>query len=248
MKENKYDDPVFFEKYSQMNRSKYGLAGAGEWETLRQLLPDFRNKRVLDLGCGYGWHCIYAMEQGASSVVGVDISRKMLEVAKQKTRFPQVEYICCAMEDAAFPEESFDVVLSSLAFHYVADFGRLTEKIRNLLKPGGNLTFTVEHPVFTAHGSQDWVYDERGEIRHFPVDRYFAEGQRTTVFLGERVIKYHRTLTTYLGTLLGSGFVIRHVVEPQPPEQMKDMPGMEEEWRRPMMLIISADKRKNGTS
>ena len=38
--------------------------------TLRKLLPDFKDKRVLDLGCGYGWHCIYAMEHGASSVVG----------------------------------------------------------------------------------------------------------------------------------------------------------------------------------
>lgn len=85
MKENKYDDNIFFQKYSQMSRSQQGLAGAGEWETLRKLLPDFKDKRVLDLGCGYGWHCIYAMEHGASSVVGVDISHKMLEVAKEKT-------------------------------------------------------------------------------------------------------------------------------------------------------------------
>ena len=73
MKENKYDDNIFFQKYSQMSRSQKGLAGAGEWETLKKMLPDFKGKRVLDLGCGYGWHCIYAMENGASSVVGVDI-------------------------------------------------------------------------------------------------------------------------------------------------------------------------------
>lgn len=54
MKENKYDDNTFFQKYSQMSRSQQGLAGAGEWETLRKLLPDFKDKRVLDLGCGYG--------------------------------------------------------------------------------------------------------------------------------------------------------------------------------------------------
>ena len=84
MKENKYDDEVFFEKYSQMDRSKEGLAGAGEWETLKELLPDFTGKRMLDLGCGYGWHCIYAMEHGAASAVGIDISRKMLEVARGK--------------------------------------------------------------------------------------------------------------------------------------------------------------------
>ena len=89
---------------------------------------------MLDLGCGYGWHCIYAMEHGASSVVGVDISHKMLEVAKEKTHFPQVEYKCCAMEDVEFPEESFDVILSSLAFHYVADYEILVKKIYRITK------------------------------------------------------------------------------------------------------------------
>ena len=58
MKENKYDDDVFFNKYKEMNRSVQGLEGAGEWSQLKQLLPDFEGKRVLDLGCGYGWHCI----------------------------------------------------------------------------------------------------------------------------------------------------------------------------------------------
>lgn len=65
MKENKYDNKGFFEKYSKMERSQNGLAGAGEWETLRSILPDFKDKSVLDLGCGYGWHCIYAAEQGS---------------------------------------------------------------------------------------------------------------------------------------------------------------------------------------
>ena len=142
-KENKYDDDIFFQKYSQMSRSQQGLAGAGEWETLRKLLPDFKDKHVLDLGCGYGWHCIYAMEHGASSVVGVDISHKMLEVAKEKTHFPQVEYKCCAIEDVEFPEESFDVILSSLAFHYVADYEILVKKIYRILKSGGKLVLRL---------------------------------------------------------------------------------------------------------
>ena len=52
----------FFEKYSQMDRSKKGLDGAGEWHVLKQMLPDFRGKRILDLGCGFGWHCEYAIK------------------------------------------------------------------------------------------------------------------------------------------------------------------------------------------
>lgn len=74
MKENKYDDEVFFRKYNEMNRSKYGLKGADEWYQLKNLLPDFKDKRVLDLGCGYGWHCAYAAENGAKKLLGVDLS------------------------------------------------------------------------------------------------------------------------------------------------------------------------------
>lgn len=63
MKENKYDEEMFFEKYSKMERSQKGLQGAGEWSELKKILPDFRGRRVLDLGCGYGWHCKYAAGQ-----------------------------------------------------------------------------------------------------------------------------------------------------------------------------------------
>ena len=85
MKENKYDNDVFFKKYSEMNRSTEGLAGAGEWSELQKLLPDFNGKHVLDLGCGYGWHCLYAAEHGAVSVLGTDISGKMLEAVEVKS-------------------------------------------------------------------------------------------------------------------------------------------------------------------
>ncbi len=242
MQKSKYDDPVFFAKYSQMNRSKEGLAGAGEWEDLQKILPSFSGKTVLDLGCGYGWHCIYAAEHGAAHVTGVDLSEKMLEVAREKTQFSQVEYQRAAIEEADFAPESFDVVFSSLAFHYVKDYPALVEKVRSWLKPGGDFVFSVEHPIFTAYGSQDWYYDENGNILHFPVDNYYYEGERKANFLGEDVDKYHRTLTTYLDTLLTGGFALRRVVEAKPPEHMQDLPGMKDELRRPMMLLVAAVK------
>lgn len=243
MKQSKYDDPIFFEKYSQMSRSQQGLEGAGEWETLQKLLPDFTGKRVLDLGCGYGWHCIWAAEHGAAEVVGTDISHKMLEVAREKTGSPAVRYECAAMEDLDYPEGAFDIVLSSLAFHYIADWPALVKKIRRWLTPGGDFVFSVEHPVFTAQGTQDWYYGPDGEILHFPVDNYYYEGRREAVFLGEKVTKYHRTLTTYVNTLLEEGFSVRRLVEPQPPENMLGLPGMKDEMRRPMMLIVCARRK-----
>ena len=242
MREDRYDDPAFFEKYSRMPRSVYGLAAAGEWPALRALLPDFRGKRVLDLGCGYGWHCAYALENGAARVTGVDISEKMLAVAREKAGGPRAAYLHAAMEDVSFPAESFDVVLSSLALHYVRSFEQIARGVFAWLAPGGRFVFSVEHPLFTAYGDQDWYRDAQGNILHFPVDNYFFEGAREALFLGERVQKYHHTLTTYLEGLLRAGFEIRHVVEPQPPEHMLGMEGMRDELRRPMMLLIAACK------
>ena len=142
------------------------------------------------------------------------------------------------------PEGSFDIVLSSLAFHYVKDFPALVKKISSWLRPEGIFIFSVEHPVFTAYGSQDWYYDDRGEILHFPVDNYYYEGKREALFLGEKVIKYHRTLTTYVNSLLQNGFMLEGLVEPAPPENMLELPGMKDEMRRPMMLLVRTVKQK----
>lgn len=242
MKENPYDNEQFFDKYSQMYRSKYGLKGAGEWHDFERMLPDFAGKRVLDLGCGYGWHSRYAVEKGAEQVLGVDISQRMLETASQKNSHERIRYVCQAMEDLSFADQTFDIVFSSLAFHYVRDFRPLVQNISSWLVKEGHFVFSVEHPVFTAYGSQEWQYDSEGKITHFPVDNYFIEGKRDAIFLGEHVVKYHRTLTTYLETLMQCGFAIKHVVEPQPPVEMMDLPGMKDELRRPMMLLIAAQK------
>lgn len=243
MREDKYDNQVFFEKYGQMARSRQGLKGAGEWRELEKLLPDFSGKRVLDLGCGYGWHCKYAADHGAACVLGTDISWRMLEKAREINGAEAVTYQRSAMEELSFDAGAFDVVLSSLAFHYVEDYRGLAEKIGKWLAKGGCFVFSVEHPVFTAYGSQDWYYDENGEILHFPVDNYYYEGKREAVFLGERMTKYHRTLTTYLSVLLEAGFELKAVVEPMPPEDMMGLPGMKDEMRRPMMLLVKAEKR-----
>lgn len=246
MKENKYDEKHFFEAYRRFPRSVDGLVAAGEWHELQKMLPDFNGKRVLDIGCGFGWHCIYAAENGASYVLGTDISEKMLTVAKGKTILPNVEYQCIAMEEMEFAPNIFDVVISSLAFHYTPDFEKICKKVARFLSLNGDFVFSVEHPVFTAYGNQDWSYDENNQRIHWPVDHYFLEGKRTAVFLGEEVVKYHKTLTTYLNTLLKTGFSITGIVEPQPASHLLDsVPEMGDELRRPMMLLVSARKLCN---
>lgn len=240
MRENKYDDPDFFTRYSAMSRSVQGLAGAGEWPALQKLLPEFQGRRVLDLGCGFGWHCRYAAERGAVAVVGTDLSAKMLEQARQKNTLPQIVYRRQAIEDMDDPSGSFDVVISSLTFHYLASFTDVCRRVWDWLTPCGDFVFSVEHPVFTAAGAQDWHYSTDGVPQHWPVDCYFDEGPRQAMFLGEQVVKYHRTLTTYLQDLLHIGFVMKAVVEPMPDATLRAV--MPDEMRRPMMLLVAAQK------
>src|SRR5258708_33547419 len=92
MKENKDEEGEFFAEYSRVPRSIHGLGAGMEWETFQALLPDLREKRVLDLGCGFGWHCRYVHEHGATKVVGIDLSEKMLARARATTDAPEIEY------------------------------------------------------------------------------------------------------------------------------------------------------------
>lgn len=242
MKQNKYDDSNFFAAYKQMPRSIGGLKAAGEWHVLQPLIPDLHNKSVLDLGCGFGWHCLYAREQQASSVIGVDISEKMLKVAREKSADPAITYIKQPIEDIEFEHEQFDVVISSLAFHYIESFRDICQKVHDYLKPGGSFIFSVEHPIFTSRSEQDWHVDDQGNRLHWPVDHYQTEGQRETSFLTNNVTKYHRTISTYFNDLIRAGFAIKAVREPEPSDEMKNDPWMVDESRRPMFLIISAMK------
>ncbi len=228
-----------------MPRSVKGLEGAGEWYILKELIPELKEKNVLDLGCGFGWHCRYAREQQASSVTGVDISEKMIQRAREMTNDPLISYIKASIEDIDFSISQFDVVISSLAFHYIKSFKSVCEKVSNCLKPGGSFVFSVEHPIFTSRNEQDWYYNELGNRLHWPVDNYQIEGIRETTFLNENITKYHRTVSTYINDLINTGFIISAVKESVPSDEMlKSIPKMIDENRRPMFLMISVEKGK----
>lgn len=107
IKENKYDDINFFNEYKKMIRSVKGLEGAGEWYELEKMMQNFKDKDVLDLGCGFGWHCRYSQEHGANKVIGIYISEKMLDEAKKMTDSEVIEYIKVLIEDIEFEENSF---------------------------------------------------------------------------------------------------------------------------------------------
>ena len=240
-----YDDGQFFQAYAQMPRSREGLKAAGEWYRLQPLFPDVRGKQVLDLGCG--WHCKYAAQMGAARIVGIDGSRKMIETARQRNPDEKIQYLVQDLEAYEYPEDTYDLVISNLVLHYIEHLDPIYRKVYGSLKDGGVFLFNIEHPVFTAGINQDWVYDDSGRPSYWPVDRYYEPGKRETLFLGEQVVKYHHTLTQILNPLIQIGFQIQAVEEAEPSQEMMDVPGMKDEMRRPMMLLVRAAKQGEQT-
>ncbi|OAJ57915.1 SAM-dependent methyltransferase [Paraburkholderia ginsengiterrae] len=240
MAQNIYDNPDFFAGYSQLPRQVHGLDGAPEWHAIRALLPDLSGKRVVDLGCGFGWVSRWMREQGAASVLGLDLSQNMIARARAETADSAVEYRIADLDTLELPAAAFDLAYSALTFHYVQDFDRLVRVIRKALVPGGHFVFTIEHPIFMAAVHPHWISDEDGR-KTWPINGYSVEGERRTDWFAKGVVKYHRTLGTTLNSLIGAGFEIRRVEEFAPtPEQIEHLPQLEEELERPMMLIVSA--------
>jgi len=242
--QNIYDDPTFFAGYVELRRTESGLNAALEQPALIALLPESLDGfDVLDLGCGFGDFAFVAKARGAASVTGIDISEKMLEVARSRITDPTVSFIRAPIETATLGEAAFDLVVSSLAFHYVENYGAVLAKVVRALRPGGQLVFSVEHPIATAFGSYEWQLGPKGEKLHWKLDRYRDEGRRESTWFVDGVIKYHRTVETYVNGLLDSGLVLRRLTEPEAtPEAMQERPDLVSTRRTPAFLLLVAEK------
>ncbi len=242
MTQNIYDSPGFFQSYSLLGRSVEGLAGAAEWPALRAMLPDMAGLRVVDLGCGFGWFCRWALAQGAERVLGLDVSEKMLARARAFGSDPAITYALGDLERLDLAAGSFDLAYSSLALHYIENLGGLFATVHRALVPGGRLVFSIEHPIYMAPRCPGWSIGSDGGVT-WPVDGYLREGKRTTDWLAEGVVKQHRTIGTTLNRLIGAGFTIGHVEEWAPTAAaIAARPELARELERPMFLLVAAHR------
>jgi SAM-dependent methyltransferase len=242
--QNIYDDPRFFAGYSTLERFGSGWERASEHADLLALFPDIGGRRVLDLGCGAGQLAHHLATVGAAEVIGVDISERMLGLARAEWSHPRVTYCREAVERVAFPPARFDVVISSLVVHYVEDYRTLIRRIAGWLAPGGVLIYSTEHPIFTARLPGDgWVLDAGGRRTRWGLDHYADEGARDETWFVAGVRKMHRTFATLVNGLLDAGLLVERVVEPVPSEQwLRDHPQASDERRRPVFLLLRARK------
>ena len=243
-RQNIYDNETFFEGYKSLRGNENCANNLFEKPALFSLLPDLRGKRVLDLGCGYGENCKKFVQMGASKVVGLDISAKMLEIAEEENSDPKIEYKNLAMEDIVQLGQSFDLVVSSLALHYVEDYASLVKSVHALLENGGYFIFSQENPLNTCFsGGQRWTVDENGQKLFANISNYSVDGKRESKWFVDGVKKYHRTFSTVINTLVENHFHIVKLIEPVPSEEMaKEHPEHSDLLHKPDFLLVKAQK------
>lgn len=248
MKQNIYDIKTFSEAYDKMRYENKGKNANDliEIPNFRKLIPDLNNKRVLDLGCGYGENDIYCRELGAKEVLGIDISEHMIKIALDNNKDKKIKYKLMAMEDIDKLEEKFDVVISSLAIHYVKDYDKLIKDIYNLLNKDGILIFSIDHPLRIANKFEPWMKKNYTEINgkwFLLVSDYNREGVREKEWNGVMVQKYHRNFSSLINGVVKSGFKIDKILEPLPDkETIKIIPKYVNQYDRPYFLFIRAKK------
>ncbi len=224
---------VLAEHYSALVDTKFENAYVERPATL-SLLPDVEGKRVLDAGCGPGVYSEWLIEHGAT-VVAIDISPKMVELARKRLPESVEIHLADLSEPLDFLEDnSFDLVLAPLVLDCVEDWDSLFEEFNRLLRDEGLLVFSVCHP-FTE-------YLLRSKGSYFDTELVETEWRG----FGPSVVmpSYRRPLASVVSSLTGAGLALEEVVEPTPiPDSEKIDPEMYEKYhKKPSFLCIRARK------
>jgi len=207
MKQNIYDNEDFFSRYLNARSQSTSYNTLYEIPCMEGLLPDVRGLNVLDVGCGSGTLALKIAEMGANHVLGIDISSKQIRLA-QSVHIPgKLDFNCIAIEDFFNDGHKFDLIVSSLAFHYIDNYEELLSKISTLVAVNGTLLFSTEHPFVTC-------YPDKNESKMDALKKYKRIGRRNVDWHGAKVVKYHRTIETLINSLIKNGFVIEDVCEP----------------------------------
>ena len=244
-KQNIFDNEFFFNEYRKLRERENNANNLFEIPALISLLPDLKGRTILDLGCGSGERCVDYIKRGAVRVTGVDISEKMLSVAKRENSDPHITYLKMPMEDIDAINDTFDMIISSLALHYVDDFPGVVKNVYRLLNEDGIFIFSQEHPLTTCYsGTGDrWTRDGSGKKIHANISDYCVEGIKESKWFVEGVQRYHRMFSTIVNTLADNGFRILKMEEPYPTEEIiREYPEYYDLYHKPDFLIIKAIK------
>ncbi|MCC5893987.1 MAG: class I SAM-dependent methyltransferase [Alkalibacterium sp.] len=234
----------FADDYAQMTK-KYGDLHKEILLTpnLLTLIGEVKDKTVLDAGCGEGYLSRLLAGNGAT-VTAVDFSERMIELAVERTTEEDIHYGQANLENLSeFTEGQFDAVVSNMVIQDVSNLSAALNELYRVLKIEGCFVFSILHPCFITPESR-WEKDEQGEKLYWKVDDYFKEGQFEQRFgTKDRVFAFHRTVSTYINTLIKTGFTLEEVVEPKPSrDQIEKHPDFEEDLRKPDFFVFKVKK------
>ncbi|WP_415071943.1 class I SAM-dependent methyltransferase [Hyphomicrobium sp.] len=168
---------------------------------------------ICDLGCGDGSYGRSLLDQGCHSYRGVDASERMVEAARSALQGTQAQVTRERIEELTLADESFDLVLSRMTFHWIEELAPVFAQVFRALRPQGRLVFSVEHPVLTCC---DAAREEGQGRSSWVVDDYFVPGPRVSHWFGVRVRKYHRSIEQYFQLLRNQGFEVEDLREATP--------------------------------
>ncbi len=222
---------------------------------VEELLGDVRGKSLLDAGCGEGYLARYYTKKGAD-VTAIDLSPSLIETSKMITDSESLEVDyrvgdVCHIESV--PNETFDIVLSNLVLLNIPDLEVALKEYNRVLKTEGYLVFSIVHPAFNFYGPGTWKMGEKDPDTNrrkglfFKVDNYFDEEEFERYWRtrkGEKfpvpISFFHRTLATYLNTLVTTGFNLLDFREPRP---LDDNQFFDRERRIPFFAVFKAEKK-----
>jgi ubiquinone/menaquinone biosynthesis C-methylase UbiE len=200
VKADHYDN--FAENYSAENESSL-LNAYYERPAMIDLAGDVDGHRILDAGCGSGPLAAALTEKGAT-VTGFDASPAMVELARQRLGKGAALQVADLSQPLPFKDGSFDDVVSSLVLHYLKDWSAPLTELRRVLKPGGRLILSVNHPFVYKVIEPDADY--------FAITEYSQEN----VFngLAATLTFWHRPLHAMTDAFTEAGFRLKIISEP----------------------------------
>lgn len=235
-----YDDATIFATYMAHRQQPDNPPDTLEKPVLLDLVGDVAGLRILDLGCGAAVFGRAALDQGCQMYVGVEGSCNMVAAARKTLAGSSGAVVHATVQAWNYPEAAFDLVVSRLVLHYIEDLAAVCANVYRALAHDGRFIFSVEHPVITAC-ARSW--QTLGSRQDWIVDDYFVSGPRITAWLGGEVVRYHRTVEEYFGTLQAAGFGVESVRESRPRrERFADVATYEQRTRIPLFLFLAARK------
>ncbi len=208
-----YDQSDFFTNYMKRRNREDSPNNAIEGPIMSELVGNIQDKTILDLGCGDASFGKELLQLGARHYTGVEGSEQMVEAARSNLLELDATMHNETMESFQYPNESYDLVTSRFAIHYVSDFDLLFQNIYQTLKKDGRFVFSIQHPLTTLSFISKQTGDKRGS---WIVDDYFRDGERKEPWINKVVVKYHRTIEQYFTALRQAGFTVQDLREGTP--------------------------------